>query len=169
MTETVEPGASSRGTSVLGSLAARREKVIEQDYTDLRVPRWTDPEIYVRYRVVPHPVIRKALQAQEKAHKDKVARVELASNIEILVHGCIGVYALLDGDDTKYSLRPGDEKGAWTRFDDDLAANLECGDSATEVVRSLYLSDGDIMSAASAVVEFSGYRDAEADERISGE
>jgi hypothetical protein len=169
MDETAGLSTSSRGTSVLGSLATRREKVIEQDYTDLRVPRWTEPEIYVRFKVVPHSIIRKALQQQEKARQDKVAKAELASNIEILVHGCIGVYALLDGDDTKYSLRLGDERGNWTRFDDDLAANLECGESASEVVRALYLSDGDIMSAASAVVEFSGYRDAEADERIAGE
>ena len=61
----------------------------------------------------------------------------------------------------KYSLRLGDENGPWTKFDPDLAANLlgETGAQnakAVNVVRELYQTDGDIITAAGQVLEFSG-------------
>jgi len=94
-------------------------------------------------------------------------------NADILIRGCVGVVAIVDGKE--YSLRPGDENGEPTKFDQDLAENLGVEGiggrppTARQVVRSLFLTDGDILSAASEVIRFSGYREAEADSTILGE
>ncbi|HEU5046069.1 MAG TPA: hypothetical protein VFT75_18260 [Nocardioidaceae bacterium] len=175
-----EPGSAadyqhahdSSGLSVLSQLKQKREQVVAKAYKDLRVPRWGEPgtdtpEIYVRYRPVHHRIIRRAFDATETKKADKVAAAELRANIDILLAGCVGVFAMIDGE--RYSLRPGDPHGSWTGFDQDLAENLGCGDSATDTVKALYISDGDILSAASAVAEFSGYKEAEADEETAGE
>lgn len=174
-----EPGSSTslRGDdslSILGQLRSRREQVVEAAHKDLRVPRWGEPgtgtpEIYVRYRPVDHKIIRKAMEVGDntKAKGDKRAAAEVRANIDVLIAGCVGVFGVVDGE--QYSLRPGDPKGEWTGFDQDLAENLGCGQSATEVIRSLYITDGDIISTASAVAEFSGYQEAESYEAIRGE
>ena len=82
-------------------------------------------------------------------------------NCDILVRACQGIYAIEDGDfTTKYSLRTGDERGEWTKFDSDLAHSLmdegAQNAKAVNVVRELYITDGDIVSAAQQVITFSG-------------
>jgi hypothetical protein len=162
--ETARPAKGNR-LSVLGSLKERREQIVEESYIDLPVPRWHDPEVVVRYKPVPHTVVRKAMNNNVPDKRKGNAEVE--ANCEVLIYGCVGVFARLDGHE--YSMRPGDENGTWTTFDEDLAENLGCNPSAIEVVRKLYITDGDILSAASKVGEFSGYREQYADEEALGE
>lgn len=178
MTESEERVGSdevARGAapSILSSLKERRQQVLEQQVLRLPVPRWDDPVIVVMYKPVEHGFIKAAQTRVEKAGADKKADVELEANADILIRGCTGVVAVVDG--TEYSLRPGDEGGEPTVFDKDLAENLGVegvgGKPATarQVVRSLFITDGDILSAANELIKFSGYRETEADAALVGE
>ena len=159
--------------SVLGSLKERRQEVLEAQVLDLPVPRWTDPVIVVRYKPVEHGFIRRAQDAVNNAPKREKYETELNGNADILIRGCVAVVAVVDGQE--YSLREGDSDGEPTVFDEDLALNLGVEGAggkrptAREVVRALFITQGDILSAAQGVVEFSGYRETEADSAISGE
>lgn len=155
--------------SILGNLKDRRQQIVDEQTLDLLIPRWHDPEILVRYRPVEHSVIRRAQNAVEKAPKDKKAEIEIGGNSDVLIRGCVAVVARYGGKE--YSLRPGDPEGEPTLFDSDLAENIGLDDRATarDVVRKIFIADGDIMSHASALVEFSGYRETEADDKIKGE
>lgn len=163
----------SRGTSILSSLKERRQQVLEQQVLRLPVPRWENPAIVVMYKPVEHGFIKTAQIRVEKAPPDKQADVELDANVDILIRGCVGVVAIIDGKE--YSLRPGDEEGEPTVFDQDLAENLGVEGvngkppTARAVVRSLFITDGDILSAANELVKFSGYRETEADAAVVGE
>lgn len=153
--------------SPLGLLRDRRQKLLQQLYTDIRVPRWGDdggPSIYVRYGPAQPSVFQERIekvQKQQNKPKDWMVR----ENAQVLVTSCIGVYAVegdapLEGEDTrtKFSLRDGDPSGAWTRFDPDLAESLglptNCG--AIAVVTGLYFTESDITSTVARLLRWSG-------------
>lgn len=165
--------ARGAAPSILSSLKERRQQVLEQQILRLPVPRWEDPVIVVHYKPVEHSFIRGAQERVKKAGTDKKADVEIDANADMLIRGCVGVVAIVDGKE--YSLRPGDEEGEPTRFDADLAENLGIEGAggkpptARAVVRSLFITDGDILSAANELVKFSGYRETEADAAVVGE
>lgn len=152
---------------MLGSLKARRAEVLTNSTIDLRVPRWDNPEMFVRFKPVSHALLKKATRVGLNAAERKRDEAEVEANCDVLIDGCVGVFARLDGKD--YSLRPGDEDGEPTLFDEDLAENLGCGKTARAVVRALYITDGDIISTASRISEFSGYKDAETMDALTGE
>lgn len=169
-TDALDEGAVDTGRlSILGQLDKRRQQILEKEWLDLAVPRWTDPEIFVRYKPVEHEHFSRGTQRVDKATPKDRPKVELEVNIDILVRGCIGVFARIEGKD--YSLRPGDPHGDWTTFDEDLAQNLglPSGAGARQVVKGLFIIDGDIMSHGSSLGEFSGYKEAEADTAVAGE
>lgn len=168
MTEDIDETVDGK-LSVLGQLKTRREEIRTGQHLDLPIPRWDDPELIVRYRPLEHSVIRRAQDQVDKAPKQKRYEVELNGNCDLLIRACEGVIARLDGQD--YSLRPGDPKGEPTTFDADLASNLglEEGATARQVVRDLFITDGDILSHTQALIEWSGYRETEADEQLEGE
>lgn len=173
--ERVGSDEAARGSapSILSSLKERRQQVLEEQILRLPVPRWDDPVIVVHYKPVEHGFISAARTRVEKATPDKKADVELDANADILIRGCTGVVAIVDGQE--YSLRPGDEDGEPTVFDKDLADNLGVegvggkAPTARAVVRSLFITDGDILSAANELIKFSGYRETEADAAVVGE
>lgn len=162
-------GGDDDRLSVLGQLKARREQIKQGATIDFPVERWDDPEIFVRFKPVEHGVIRSGGTRVEGAQQKDKARVEVEVNCDVLIRGCVGVFARIGGKE--YSLKPGEPRGEWTKFDADLAENLGLSEDATarEVVKALYIFDGDIMSTAAKVAEFSGYRDKMADEEVSGE
>ncbi len=155
--------------SVLTSLKERRTEILEEQVLTLPVPRWTNPEIYVKYRPVEHHFIRAAQDRVAKAPKGSRYEMEVDGNADILVRGCVGVVAVID--DQEFSLRPDDPHGDPTLFDADLAANLGLGDRATarQVVRELFVTEGDILSASQSLVQWSGYKETEADTTLRGE
>jgi hypothetical protein len=159
--------------SILSSLKERRAQVLQEQILRLPVPRWNDPILVVRYKPVEHSYIRAAQSRVEKSKADKQADVELEANMDILIRGCAGVIAVVDGKE--YSLRVGDEDGEPTLFDKDLAENLGVEGSggrnptARQVVGDLFITQGDILSAATELIRFSGYRETEADSTIVGE
>lgn len=166
MSERVE---DTRGLSILASLKERRQQVIEEQVLTLPVPRWTNPEIVVRYRPVEHSYIRAAQDRLAKAPKDRRYEMEVDGNADILIRGCIEVVAVIDGEE--YSLRPDDPHGEPTVFDSDLASNLGLDDRTTarQVVRALFVTQGDILSAAQSLIQWSGYKETEADATLQGE
>ena len=143
---------STNPASILGGMKARREAILASSYKDLPVPRWTDPEVFVRFVPVDHGLIRKGQVAVDKAPANLKAKREVEVNSDLLIAACSGVYALIDG--REYSLRPDDYEGEWTSFDEDLAANLGLDEAVTarQVVKALYMWDGDILSTAGEVV-----------------
>lgn len=155
--------------SILGQLKTRRTEILQGQHLDLPVPRWADPEIIVRYKPVTHDEIRRAQTTVEKAPKDRRAQVEVNGNCDILIRGCVAIIARIDGQD--YSLKPDEPKGDFTTFDSDLAANLglEEGSTARQVVKALFITDGDILSHAQALVHWSGYKETDADDTLEGE
>jgi hypothetical protein len=156
--------------SMLGQLSKRREEIKQGATTDLKVERWSDPEIWVRYKPVDHNIIRSGINRVEQAQPKDKARIEVDINSDVLIRGCVGVFARVNGKD--YSLRPGDPHGEYTKFDGDLADNFELPEearSARQVVKALYIFEGDIMAASAKIAEFSGYRDQVADEEVLGE
>lgn len=169
-------GSETQGAgapSILSSLKERRQQVLEEQILRLPVPRWDDPVIVVLYKPVDHGFIRGSQKRVEKASKDRQADVELEANADILIRGCVGVVGVIDGRD--FSLRPNDPYGEPTVFDADLAENLGLEGiggkppTARRVLQNLFITDGDILSAATEVIKFSGYREAEADSTILGE
>lgn len=166
----VSRGAAS---SILSSLKERRKEVLEAQVLRLAVPRWEDPVIVIMYKPVEHGFIKSVQTRVEKAKADRRAEVEVEANVDILIRGCLGVVAIVDGKE--YSLRPGDEEGEPTVFDADLAENLGVdgvggkSPTARQVVRELFITDGDILSAANELIKFSGYQETEADSALVGE
>lgn len=157
------PVPEVRHTPLL-SLKQRREELKKKLYIDLPVPRWgPDLEIVVRYGPVDNNVVEKALEFRQNQFKQGNqirAGWSILVNADVLVHSCIGIYAILDGDGIQRSLRPDDPDGPWTRFDPDLAANLGLdpvvSPGAVDACRALYQTDGDLLIAANKLFEWSG-------------
>lgn len=165
--EAVPLRAAPDPMSVLGNLDKRREEIIAAQELTLAVPRWTNPIIKVVYKPVDHSIIRRGQDGADGKKGGKRSAAEMDANKDVLIAGCVGVYALIEGE--KYSLNDADFEGDWTLFDADLARNLKCDPTARGAVKGLYIYDGDIIAAANAIAEFSGYKEQEADEELAGE
>lgn len=162
-------GGRVSSTSILGDLRARHEAITAEQVLELPVPRWHDPEIVVRYRPATAEAIAKATRIAERAKGPGRTQAEINVNVDVLIEACVGVFAVLEGK--KYSLAPGSPDGDLTRFDADLAENLGLDGNATarQVVRTLFITDGDIISHARRLGEWSGWALTTADEDFQGE
>lgn len=146
--------------SVLASLRDRREKARQELHLDLAVPR-LDPPVYVRFAPVEQSQINRINKRHEKS-KDKDRDVII--NAVILAEACRGVFEVID--DEPVSVDPDARDGDWPRFDELLADMLGLDtDKASDVVRGLYLTDGDVIATATRLAEWSGYSIAELEER----
>lgn len=166
--EARDPEPAPRVTA-LGSLREKRQRMVDGLYIDLKVPRWEDPEIFVRYR----PVESDRLEDISARHPLTKKGSGFQTNIDLLLHHCVGIFACLDGDHSqKYSLNAvrvcgedADEaellRVPWTRFDPDLreALGLLAAEAPgpSDVCRKLYVTDGDLINAVAALLDFSGY------------
>lgn len=151
------PAASG---SPLSSLRARRDTARQRLHLDLEVPRM-DPPVYVRYSPLPHGRITAITKRFEKS---KDADRDVLANAAILAEACQGIYEVIDGREVSVDDR--DRDGDWPRFDDRLAELLGItAGKASDVVRGLYLTDGDVIATASRLAEWSGYSAAELEER----
>lgn len=173
--------------SLLGDLAARRQQIVADLYLDLPVPRWEDPEVYVRLRPLDIGEIDEVQRAYRKSERAAKRRADpnavLNSNTDLVIRACEGVFAVLDSsalsraiaehgadspeaDSHRYSLNPENPRGEWTKFDPALATNLGLTGKATarQVVLKLFLAEGDIMTAANKLTRWSGIETQQADE-----
>jgi hypothetical protein len=162
----VAHSAGPEDSPIMLSLKARRTEIAKKLFIDLKVPRWDAPEVFVRYGPIDTVKIDKQVANRQKSNKEDWS---LVANADILIGSCQGVYACLDGNrDVKYSLRPGDENGAWTKFDPDLARQLGLDPDVTKAVdcvQALYFTDGDLIDASNEVFKFS----TEANEKVDAD
>jgi hypothetical protein len=148
--------------SPLAGLRARREKAQQELFLDLQVPR-LDPPVFVRFA----PAVQSQIDRANKRHeKSKDADKNVIVNAVILAEACRGVFEVIDGEPV--SVDDADRDGDWPRFDGQLADLLGLdGESvqAVDVVRGLYLTDGDIIATAAKLAEWSGYSLEDLEER----
>jgi hypothetical protein len=156
-----------KGLSMLDNLKSRAEEIKNNSVTVIEVPRWKDPVIKVAFKPVDHGIIKKGIDTVARLKGQRKSDAEVNANIDVLVAGCVEVFAEINGQ--KYSLRRGDHDGEPTQFDADLAENLDCAPNARAVVKALYIFEGDIIITGNAVAEFSGYKEQDAEEQLLGE
>lgn len=147
--------------SPLASLRDRREKAREELHLDLAVPR-LEPPVYVRFAPVEQSQINRI---NERHRKSKDKDKDVIINALVLTEACRGVFEVIDGESV--SVNPGGRDGDWPRFDPELADLLGLNPDETkavDVVRGLYLTDGDIIATASRLAEWSGYSMADLEE-----
>jgi hypothetical protein len=149
-------------THPLAALRARREQIVGELYTDIKVPRWDEPEIYVRFKPVSTTKLAASIEKRRKAKEDNWS---ILANADILIDACVGIYAVIPGSDQKLSLREGDPYGEWTKFDPALAEAIGIvGKRATDAVLGLYLTEGDLIDTANKLLKWSNIANDEADE-----
>lgn len=132
--------------SILKNLKQRREELAGSLLLPISVPRWEDPAIVLQCAPLSHHEIRRGAVQVEKA-KDKAA-AEVNSLADVVIRSTKRI-------DVENESFPG--------FGAELAEALELDpeSSARELVKALFFTEGDIMMVGSAVVEFSGYRNAD--------
>lgn len=169
MTETSpgpEPTDSHTTPDTLRSgLRDRREKAANKLYVDRRVPRM-DPPVFVRFK----PLLQETIDAANKAiEKGKDKRRNVHANADAIATACIGIYEL-DEHNEKRSVVPDVDDWTEVRFDEALGRELghQSMIRARDVVQALYLTDGDIISEAGELTEWSGYARRDGDEDYSG-
>src|ERR1035438_209899 len=159
-------------TGILGILANRRQQIIDEQVLRLEVPRWDSPKLVFEFKPVPHAILGRAANEQEKRVKDssdasKQANTEIDTNADILINGCIRIIAVLDdGEEMGLGV-----DGEFTRFGPDaaLACGLPQGATARQTCRWMFVTDADLLRTARTVSKWSGYREDDADEAIEGE
>lgn len=161
-TEGVADVATTPSTPLL-SLRNRRVEIVNELYIDIQVPRWEEPELFIRFK----PISATKLNATiEKRRKQKSDDWSYLANADMLIDSCIGIYAVVDGDhDNKLSLRLNDPNGSWTKFDTDLtdALGIEAN-RATDAVNALFLTEGDMIDVANKLFRWSNIANEQADE-----
>lgn len=169
------PNVTQLPAASLSPLASLREsyaKVLDENYIDLKIPRWderTPYAIYVRYRPVDPTAAQKAIKRRQKARTDDA---NILATLDALVGACIGVFAVVDttiDEPVRLSLRQDEPEGEWTRFDPDLATAFGWSETrAVDVARKLYLSDAAVLGAFAALSEWSGIGMSAADDDFLG-
>lgn len=149
--------------SALSSLRDRREKARQELFKDLPIPR-LDPPVYVRFRPLKGTEIATAQKrGQNSADKEAVVNV----NAGLIAAACRGVFEVIDG--APVSIDPDDRHGDWPLFGERLAELLGLRTNrAAEVVRGLYLTDGDIIATVGELVDWSGYTTEVLDRETAG-
>lgn len=148
--------------SVLATLRERREQAVAALHKDLRVPR-LEPPVYVRFRPISQPAIE---QANKRASASKADDAATAANAAVLAGACIGVFEV-DEDGAEVSVDP--DNATWPQFDKRLARLLGVkAGKAADVVRALYLTDGDVIATVTKLAEWSGFNEAELERDAAG-
>jgi len=149
--------------SPLAALRARREQLVNELYLDIKIPRWDEPELFVRFKPVSAVRLNNAIERRRKQKGDDWS---ILANADMLIDCCIGVYATLEGNhDEKFSLRENDPHGTWTKIDQDLAKALGIeAERASDVCVNLFFTEGDLIDVANKLFKWSGIAGEEADE-----
>ena len=149
----------------LFSLKNRRAEILKNLYKDLRVPRFEDPEVWVRFKPINITYMNMVLKKRQTAKDTDWGQ---KANADVLINSCIGIYAMFpENPDEKYSLHEGNPLGEWTKFDTKLAQALDIPvpdtDQAASIVRSFYFADGDLIDTMDRLMKFSNISNDEAD------
>lgn len=158
MADTVEEQPAAVG-SALADLRARREALLAANYKDLEIPGWDQvgPPLFARFRPVDQAVVDRI---SEKHAGSKADDVTVTIHAAVFVEHCVGVYQLVDGNLEKVA------DGFDQRLANDLG--LDDGAGAVAVVRAMFPKDGDLISTAFLLNEWSGFTTARARREFSG-
>lgn len=163
------------------SLAAVRQQILDSLFLDLKVPRYTredaegKSDLYVRYAPVRSARVDWSIK---KRSKDEYQENEasLLIQADILVDCCRGIFMVFDDDFTKKYTVALDDLGntiteptdVWPKFDRELARALGLPEHrwglAVDICRSLYVTDGDLIDAATEVTSWSASKNERAAE-----
>lgn len=152
--------------SRLGGLRARRQKAEKTLHLDLVVPR-LDPPVYVRFR----PLKQRELDAaNEVGRKSNDPDRLVITNALVLTHACVGVFEVVGGKPRSILVDGTTDPATWPKFDAALAADLGLPEdtSAKDIVRGLFLADGDVISAAGELADWSAQAQRRLDEETEG-
>jgi len=143
-------------SSALAAIRKQREEKLEKLWIDLPVPRYEDPELFVRYKPVDDG---RATRINKEFDKSKDPERQVVANAKLLAECCLGVFT-----------DPESDPETWPRFDDDLAdaLGLPTGVSAVAVVRGLFFTDGDVNRTSQTLQQWSGYSLEVVEERAAG-
>lgn len=156
--------------SIFGNLQAQRKQIADELLLTKQIPHWgppSGPEIFVVYRPVQVEELDKVRRKAEKNKNLTRAQQGLLAAKDQLILACEKVYGIIEGE--KYSFGP-EPRGESTRFDAEMAATFGLkNNSARAVVEFLFLNDGDLLSHAEAVAEFSGFGNEQLEDDFAGE
>lgn len=158
-------GESVAPRTPMFDLKTRAREIREGLHLSLQVPRWKQPDVFVKFKPV---ASEEFATAQGKRERDGGPSWVLLSYCDAIADSCEEVY-FCHPDDThlphaerqKFSLADGDPYGPKTRFDSKLADALgliiapDDPNKIATIVRGLYLTDGDIISAAGDLLDWS--------------
>lgn len=152
-------------TSPLDLLRGKRPALQEKLFLDLAVPRWDEQlpgrKLWVRYRPG-NPALFSAALARRERENDEAQRRSgrgdpdwsVKANADVLVDACVAVYDLpADEHPPEGELPPGDYP---TFGSEGLSDALGTSHNAVETALSLYVTKGDLLLAASQLMNWSG-------------
>lgn len=151
--------------SGLDQLRGKRRKAVQDLHTDQVVPRSEDlfgTRVIVRYRPCTDAERKRV---EKRFGKSKSDEADVQANAVLLATCAMGVFTDHERDDPE----------SWMKFDQDLAALILDSDeegakvkTAADVVRLLYVTDGDVAATAAKILEFSGYTFDELEDASTG-
>jgi hypothetical protein len=144
----------------LTGLLARREELVAAATEDLAVPRWDNPKLVLRVKPIEHRLIR--------AQTDRVAKTAAGKQAEAEVDGFAAMVAAAVED---VLIGEGKDQARVKLYDlkEALGFDPDAKVEMAKLIRTLCVTDGDVISLGRAVVDHSGYKDAEVDEALAGE
>ena len=161
-----------------------RERVQRQ--RDQRVKLLSVPDldgVAVLYRAINDETRQRIAKQSKRRQGGKPGVGDPVADASVLVDACVGIFERVEG--RWVSVDPDAREGAWLDVGDDGSIKVQ-GDPVTfasevvqemlgtkdrptaETVRELYVTDGDMMAAAAAVMEHSGYSSEMIEEDIRG-
>jgi len=145
--------------SALASLRAEREKAAEKLYLDLPVPRYDN--LHIRVQPIEQADVKRIGERFKKS-RDQEAPVKQAATI--VATACIGIFSRGENGE------PLGDPSEWPTFDAEVAAAIDRPDltRAVDIVRAVYLTDGDIIATQVRIGEWSGYSTEQLDSEYSG-
>lgn len=170
-----EPPAPPAPLSTLALLRAKRGELERQMHKDYAIPRWDavlGRTLWVRYRPGDPALFAAATEKRERAHRADIAKGGRGdpdrmykANADVLVAACVAVYDLAIGEQP-----PAELDGDLPTFSSpELSEALGAPKTAVETCRKLYGTDGDLLVAATQLMEWSGQASREASDAFLGD
>lgn len=158
-------------TSIFDNLKQARAKLSEAQKLSLRVPGWGEgenpdtPEIWIVYRPAELDYTRIIMDRVSKAKGSKASEETLNANADVLVKCATRIFGRFE--DQEHELGEVTDTGFdWSVLGESLGVEES---RATAVCRAVFLKDGDLLSHARRLGEWSNLREGELDEDYSGE
>jgi hypothetical protein len=170
-TDTAGETLPAAATSRLASLRTKRAETLAALHIDLYVPRYSQPELVVRYGPLDPDLLNAAMERRKKRKTSTPGGSEewlTLAYADALIDSCRGVYGEMDGQ--RFSLLSDLNDDPHTcGFDADLGKLIAADDEvpptrAVDVVKMLYFTKSEIIGALTRLSEWSGVEMPDAEE-----